>query len=139
MKYCMRAGDDTGIFLERVAIADNFWTRFWGLMGRRKIDLAEGLFLKKVSCIHTCFMRFPICAVYLDKNLCVVDKEVIKPWRCGKFCKEAAHVLELHQEQAENIHISAKMVLVSSGQGTADKAADKQAYRKGGKADEYVG
>lgn len=120
MKYCMRAEDDSGLFLENVSIADNFYTRFWGLMGRKQIKMEEGLFLKRVSCIHTCFMRFPICVVYLDKNLFVVDKEVVKPWRCGKFCKGAAHVLELRQEQWNNVRISAKIVLESRGQEMVD-------------------
>ncbi|MEW4415148.1 DUF192 domain-containing protein [Clostridium sp. AN503] len=120
MKYSIKTGDRAGLFLENVTVADHFWTRFLGLMGRSRIGMEEGLFLKKVSCIHTCFMRFPICAVYLDKDLMVVDMEVIKPWRCGKLCKGAAHVLEIHQEQSKNIRLSAKLLLECSGQEMAD-------------------
>ena len=34
--------------LERVGLADDFWLRFLGLMGRSHLPKGEGLFLKKV-------------------------------------------------------------------------------------------
>ena len=50
--------------LERVGLADDFRLRFLGLMGRSHLPKGEGLFLKKVGSVHTCFMRFTIQVIY---------------------------------------------------------------------------
>ncbi|MFR6328249.1 MAG: hypothetical protein ACLUOI_05100 [Eisenbergiella sp.] len=44
--------------LERVGLADDFRLRFLGLMGRSHLPKGEGLFLKKVGSVHTCFMFY---------------------------------------------------------------------------------
>ena len=86
--------------LEQVSVADTFWTRFLGLMGRRKLDPSEGLLLEKTSSIHTCFMRFPIQVVYLDAEGRVLRLERVKPWRMGALVKGTKQVLELSDQQA---------------------------------------
>ena len=120
MRYYVRTGGDAGLRLDDVKTADHFLARFLGLMGRRQLGVGEGLLLKKVSCIHTCFMRFPICAVYLDKEFRILDKEVVKPWRCGKYCKRAAHVLELHPDQADYIRLADQLILEAGVQNPGD-------------------
>lgn len=116
MGYQIRYENEKEPLLEQVKLADHFMSRLIGLMGRKSIGAQEGLLLKKVSCIHMCFMRFSICAVYLDKNFCVIDKETVKPWRCGKFCKGAVHVLEMHESRLNDIRLSEKLVLEDDGQ-----------------------
>ena len=91
--------------LERVGLADDFRLRFLGLMGRSHLPKGEGLFLKKVGSVHTCFMRFTIQVIYLDRDYRVIAKEVLQPWRCGKLYKRAAHVLETGITDGDNIHI----------------------------------
>ncbi|WP_180994505.1 DUF192 domain-containing protein [Clostridium sp. chh4-2] len=115
MGYRIRYENDKEMLLENVKTADNFMTRLAGLMGRKRIGTEEGLLLKKVSCIHTCFMRFPICTVYLDSDYCVIDSEVVKPWRCGKFCRGAVHVLEMHESKWKDIRPAEKLVLEDDG------------------------
>ena len=80
---------------DRVALADDFFTRFRGLMLRKTLAPGEGLLLKNCSAIHCCFMRFPIDAVYLDGSMRVVAAETVKPWRLGGIFPGAKHVLEL--------------------------------------------
>lgn len=75
--------------------AANFLTRFRGLMMKKKLYPFTGLFLKNCSCIHTCFMRFPIDVIYLDQEYKVLDSETIEPWKRGKMIKGAKHVLEV--------------------------------------------
>lgn len=87
----------------RVAVADNFFTRFRGLMFRKDLAPGEGLLLKNCSAIHCCFMRFPIDAVYLDDGMQVVAAETVKPWRLGGIYPGARHVLELPSGSAQNL------------------------------------
>lgn len=83
------------VIYPKVMIASNFWSRFVGLMGRRELDKDSGLLLTKCKSIHTCFMRFPIDAVYLDKQFRVLDCETIRPWRLGRMVKGTRHILEV--------------------------------------------
>lgn len=42
----------------------------------------KGYYFKKVSSIHTCFCRFKIDVILLDKNNNIIDiKYNLKPWR----------------------------------------------------------
>ena len=61
--------------------AETFLSRAIGLIGRRSPP-EGGLLIEKCNAIHTFFMRFPICAKFLDGNGEVV-KEVrnVPPWR----------------------------------------------------------
>ena len=68
-----------------VYVANSFLDRFFGLMGRKKIDEEEGLLLKNTSSIHTSFMKFTIDVIYLNKDYNVIYKETVKPWKIGKI------------------------------------------------------
>ncbi len=87
----------------RVTVADNFITRFKGLMLRKTLSPDEGLLLKNCSAIHCCFMRFPIDAVYLDVSMRVVSVETVKPWHLGGIFPGARHVLELRAGSGRNL------------------------------------
>ena len=45
--------------------ADNFFTRFKGLMGAPCLAAGEGLLILPCNSIHTHFMRFPIDVLYV--------------------------------------------------------------------------
>jgi uncharacterized membrane protein (UPF0127 family) len=66
-----------------------------GLLGRTSLDADEGLLIRPTSSIHMFFMRFPIDAVFLDRDL-AVRKVVpgLKPWRIA-FARGAKSVVEL--------------------------------------------
>ena len=86
-----------------VEVADTFFARFRGLMLRKSLDPGEGLLLKDCPAIHCCFMRFPIDAVYLDKNMTVLAKETVNPWHLGRRVPGTVHVLELDKGKAEGL------------------------------------
>ena len=66
----------------RCVLADRPWTRLRGLLGRKGLDADEGVLLRPVGAIHTMFMRFPIDAVFLDREYAVVKVvENLRPWR----------------------------------------------------------
>lgn len=82
-------------------VADDFLSRFLGLMGRKSLGSGEGLLLKNCSSVHCFFMKMAIDAVYLSKDMTVVGIETIKPWRIGKRFNKAAHTLELAAGKAQ--------------------------------------
>jgi uncharacterized protein len=95
-----RIESDGGVVCERCVVADSFRLRLRGLMGRRSIGSDEGLLLIGSPSIHTSFIRFPIDAVFLDRELGVIGvKENLKPWRVAGRWK-AKHILELRSGEA---------------------------------------
>lgn len=109
MGYCMRDKDTGEVLMEHVAFADCFWRRFLGLMGKPHLPGGDGLLLRKVGSVHTCFMRFPMVAVYLDRDYRVIAKEVLVPWRCGRIYKKASHVLEVGIDDGDKFHADMKL------------------------------
>jgi uncharacterized membrane protein (UPF0127 family) len=76
-------------------LADRPLPRMRGLMGRRGLPAGEGLLLSPAPAIHTAFMRFPIDALFLDRDLCVLDiVERLGPWKIASRHR-ARCVLEL--------------------------------------------
>jgi uncharacterized protein len=51
---------------DRLEVADAFWTRFMGLMGRPGLDPGAGMWLPGNG-IHMMFMRFSVDAIFLGK------------------------------------------------------------------------
>ncbi len=83
------------VVCDRCVVADSPVSRMRGLLGRSELRPGEGLLLSPASSIHTWFMRFPIDAVFLDRDLRVVGiSDDIRPWRAtGR--RGAKAVLEL--------------------------------------------
>ena len=76
-------------------IAESPWLRMKGLLGRSDLPVGEGILLRPASSIHMAFMRFPIDAVFLARDLTVLKVvRDLAPWRMAS--KRRAHaVLEL--------------------------------------------
>jgi uncharacterized protein len=86
---------DGAIVCERCVVADSFWTRLKGLLGRRELPAGEGLLIVPTNSIHMFFMRFPIDAVFLDGDLRVLAvRPEVGPWRTVGH-RGARAVLEL--------------------------------------------
>ncbi len=92
---------DTGaVVCEACTVADTPLRRMRGLLGRASLTAGEGLLLRPAPMIHTWFMRFPIDAVFLDRELAVVDvAEDVRPWRAAGR-RGARAVLELPSGEA---------------------------------------
>jgi uncharacterized membrane protein (UPF0127 family) len=90
-----------GIACERCRIADRPLSRMRGLLGRRRLESGEGLLLRPAPSVHTFFMRFPIDAVFLDREGTVVKVRAnVRPWRLAG-CRGAHATLELPAGEAE--------------------------------------
>ena len=78
----------------KIILADTFFKRFKGLMGKK--DFEDALLFTNLtdSSIHTMFMRFEIDIYFLDKNKIIYDKVSLKPWKFYKPKKQARYILE---------------------------------------------
>ena len=84
------------ILASRAAEARTFAARFIGLMGKAQLPFGEALHIAPCNSIHTFFMKIPIDAVFLDKQLKVVKVcGAMVPWRISKVFWSAHSVLEL--------------------------------------------
>ena len=92
--------EDGNIVCERCVLADTALTRMRGLLGRRSLPSGEGILLKPASSVHMAFMRFPIDAVFLDRELRVVKvADDLRPWRAAGS-RGAKAVLEIPAGEA---------------------------------------
>lgn len=83
------------VLARRVRVARTGWTRFRGLMGVPALSPGEALLIERCRAIHTCFLRFAIDALFLDRRGCVVAAvRDLRLWRC-RSGQRATRVLEL--------------------------------------------
>jgi uncharacterized protein len=91
------------VVCEHCLVADRWWLRMRGLLGRSELDPAEGILLRPAGSIHMMFMRFTIDAIFCDRELLVVGVvRGLKPWRAaGK--RGAKVVIELADGAAAGV------------------------------------
>jgi uncharacterized membrane protein (UPF0127 family) len=96
MRYRVTNLTRNTVLADRAERADSFLRRFQGLMGVTALPLGEGLQIEPCTSIHTFFMRIPIDALFLDRQLRVVDVcHALPPWRTSRVYFGARSVLEL--------------------------------------------
>ena len=101
------------VVCDRCVVADSPVSRMKGLLGRSELRPGEGLLLRPASAIHTFFMRFPIDAVFLDRDLRVVGvADGLAPWRTAGR-KGAKAVLELPAGESARRRIAVGETLAS--------------------------
>lgn len=105
-RYCS-AISNRGVtkIADRIEIADNFWSRLRGLLGRDNLATSEGLIISPCSSIHCFGMKFAIDAIFLDKDYRVVA--VCADMKPGAMAsnRKARHVLELRAGEAARHNI----------------------------------
>ena len=80
----------------QVAVADSFFTRLLGLLGKRSLAPGQGLLIAPSSGVHTFWMRMCIDVVALDRRNRVVKLgHNVKPWRLSGISARVSSVLEL--------------------------------------------
>jgi uncharacterized membrane protein (UPF0127 family) len=103
---------DGKVVCPRCVVADSAWTRTKGLLGRASLDEDEGILLRPGGAIHMFFMRFPIDAVFLDRELRVLRVAPdLKPWRIASKRGTKA-VLELPAGRCARVGVGQGDVLV---------------------------
>lgn len=77
-----------------VDTATSFSQRLIGLMFKKSYP-NKILWIHKCKSVHTCFMKFPIDVVFVNKNLKIIHiQKNIKPWRFSPYLLKASSVLE---------------------------------------------
>lgn len=90
----------------KIKIADNFFARLIGLIGKKNLRRDSGLLIAPCQSIHMLFMRFSIDAIYIDKNF-VIKKIVrnLKTWTGFSICLSAWGVVEVAAGEAERLNL----------------------------------
>ncbi|MDP3919230.1 MAG: DUF192 domain-containing protein [Candidatus Omnitrophota bacterium] len=89
------------IAVNRLFVADGFWSRFRGLILRPKIEADAALLLVPAASIHTFMMGYAIDVAMLSETgevLKVVPN--VRPWRIVKGAKGTRAVLEFAAGEA---------------------------------------
>lgn len=109
--------DEEGrVVCERCTLARDPLSRMRGLLGRRGLAHGEGLLLQPAGSIHTFFMRFPIDAVFLDRERRVVRVAAhVRPWRTAA-AKRSRAVLELAAGEAARVGLQPGSLLRLEGE-----------------------
>lgn len=95
MTKMVLVGPSGDVVCDTCHLADKPHTRLRGIMGWKSMRRGEGLLLRPTFSVHTMFVRFPIDAVFLDKEMTVVSiAHELKPWRFAG-ARKAKSVLEL--------------------------------------------
>jgi uncharacterized membrane protein (UPF0127 family) len=78
-------------------LADTYFSRLRGLLGRKQLGENDGLLLERCASVHTFGMRYPLDLVFLDKKGKVMKcQEGVKPYRTAS-ARGAYYTLELNQ------------------------------------------
>jgi uncharacterized membrane protein (UPF0127 family) len=81
---------------DRIGLADRYWSRVRGLLGRGGLDEGQGLLLTPCKAVHTHGMRMPIDVAFLDRHGVVLALyPALERGRRTAYHKEAASALEL--------------------------------------------
>jgi uncharacterized membrane protein (UPF0127 family) len=76
--------EDGRAVCEHCVVADSFWLRFRGLIGRPDLPRGEGMLFHRTGSIHMFFMRIPLDVVFCDRDLRVVRIAAdLRPWRAA--------------------------------------------------------
>jgi len=87
--------------------AESHWARLMGLMGRRSLPADGALLIAPCSSVQTCFMRFAIDVVFLDRDGEVVKVvPEMKPYRAALGGRGAHSVLELPAGAADRCGVA---------------------------------
>lgn len=100
------------VLADRAELADSYWSRFWGLMGRRELPAGGGLVLQPGGGIHMWFMRMPLDVLHIDKDDHVTHVlRGIKPWRFGPLFVGAKRAIELPVGAATTTQVGDEIII----------------------------
>lgn len=105
------------ILVENLFLADSFWSRMKGLMGKKDLAENDGLLLVPCNSVHSMFMRFPIDLLFLDQNFTVIRIiERFKPWKATPIFRDCCQVVELKAGVAlkKGVSIEDKLEIIKS-------------------------
>ncbi len=117
---------DGAVVASSCEVARTFRTRLLGLMGRAGLGPGAALWIEPCSSIHMMFVRFPIDAVFIDREGTVVKVAPrVRPW-IGLAMAGGAHAtIELEAGAAERFKLAPGDRLVLKAQaGVGSRTGD---------------
>ena len=94
-----------GAVADRLRAADTPARRLRGLLGRPPLEAGEAFVIRPCSQVHTIGMRYPIDAVFCDRNLRVLDVQRLATGRMSRMVRRAWCCIELPSGTAESCAI----------------------------------
>jgi uncharacterized membrane protein (UPF0127 family) len=80
----------------RILLADRWWTRLRGLIGRKDLQRGEGLILRPCRAVHMAWMSFPLDVAFLDgRGTVVASYAALAPGGHTRWHTDAVDALEL--------------------------------------------
>ena len=109
---------DLVMVAENTAIANTFWTRLKGLIGKKEFHFGEGLLFPDNNSIHMWMMNRPIDVVFLKETISEKEWSVLqvhrslKPWKLlPVMCFKADDTLELPAGTIDRVQLKTGEVL----------------------------
>ena len=94
------------VLLSQLEMADSFWRRAVGLLGRSPLPDGVGLWIRPCGSVHTFGMRFALDLIFLDRADRVVRvARNVRPWRVVWGGADAVSVLELRAGQRSSLSV----------------------------------
>lgn len=109
--------NDQVIVAAEAHVADQYFTRLVGLIGKKSLGHGEGMLFPKCNSAHMWWMSMPIDVIFLKKqnseSWMVLDvKANLKPWKpLPVSCFRADDMLEVASGTAERINLKVGEVL----------------------------
>ena len=91
-RVAVRRAETAETIAARVGLADRFWLRARGLLGRPRLERDEGLLIRPCRAVHTLGMGYPIDVAFLDGQGTVVATyprlrpNSRTPWHASATC-----------------------------------------------------
>lgn len=88
------------------ALADVFFSRLKGLIGKSELKDSQGLCIIPCKSVHTFFMKFSIDVVFVDKHgiVCEIIKN-LKSYKISKYISKAHYAIELSSGMCDKADI----------------------------------
>ena len=78
----------------RLFVAETWWTRARGLLGRPHLASDQGLWIAPCASVHGLGMSYPIDVVFLDAAQRIRRCARLQPWGMA-LCRDAAMTIEI--------------------------------------------
>ena len=106
MKRIYRLSKEAKVVYNQVKVADRFWTRLTGLLGKSALETGEALLIQPCHQVHGFGMSFAIDTIFLDRELRVLAIQTLQPGTVGPAVRGAHAVLEARAGSAAELGIS---------------------------------
>ena len=94
----------------RLFVAETWWTRARGLLGRPRIRADEGLWIAPCASVHGIGMRYAVDVLFLDAGLRILRCARLKPWGVIA-CRHARITVEMEAGACARMDLQAGQIL----------------------------